>query len=175
MERGDELRLVVGVQKHQCTIDNPPRQHRKKGTNRSIFKDWFCNRPTDSTQTERMVHCHRRADEVCTVGLAVMWPWTWKQLAAAPLWWGKAKPTETANEGQDLVRLFRKKDYICREGAKKVSMYARWYSLLRVNFTLNSRGMLRSYLLTDNIIVQAGRAKYHSRLLEVFLLRKTVQ
>jgi hypothetical protein len=36
----------------------------KKRTKEGIFEDRFRNRPTDSTQTKRMAHRHRRADEV---------------------------------------------------------------------------------------------------------------
>ena len=36
----------------------------KKQTKEGIFEDRFRNRPTDSTQTKRMAHRHRRADEV---------------------------------------------------------------------------------------------------------------
>jgi hypothetical protein len=50
--------------------------------------------------------------------------------------------------GTDLVEflvpavVIPKKDYITEKDAKKVSTYARWYSLLRVNFTLNSHILL---------------------------------
>jgi hypothetical protein len=32
----------------------------------------FCNRPLEFSQTKRMVHHHRRVDEECVVGTAMM-------------------------------------------------------------------------------------------------------
>ncbi len=107
---------------------------------------WFCNCQTDSTQTNRVVYRHRCDDEVCKVGLAVMWPWTWKQLVARQLH-GEGKPNPALKHSKD-IRFVRRITF-AEKDLKKVSTYARRYSFLRDCLSLNSQEIIHNRKLED--------------------------
>jgi len=106
----------------------------------------FATAQTDSTQTSRVVYRHRCDDEVCKVGPAVMWPWTWKQLVARQLH-GEGKPNPALKHSKE-VRFVRRITF-AEKDFKKVSTYAWQYSFLRDCLSLNSQEIIHNPKLED--------------------------